>query len=320
MIAGASQPHRSGSGGEPVKALVIGYGSIGARHADVLTALGCSVAVLSRRAVDAPLVFSDLAVALAVHAPDYVVIANETDQHYPTLGALAKADFRGTVMVEKPLFMHSEPIPANHFRQASVAYNLRFHPVIQRLKELIAGEQVLSVNAYVGQYLPDWRPEVDYRTSYSAMADRGGGVLRDLSHELDYLNWMLGGWNSVAALGGHVSPLEITSEDAFSLLMTTVRCPIVSVHLNYLERVATRSITINTSGATLHADLIKGTVRINQELQTFQTERNTTYRAMHQTVLAGAGEIACSFPEATDTLALIEAAVRAADTRTWITK
>lgn len=301
-----------------VNALIIGFGSIGIRHARILTELGCSTAVLSRRTIDVPLAFADLAQALAIHMPEYIVIANETGQHYSTLVELARREYQGTLLIEKPLFDHGQSIPAHAFRQAYVAYNLRFHPIISRLKAIVDSEQVLSVQAYVGQYLPAWRPDTDYRLSYSADGNRGGGVLRDLSHELDYLNWMLGGWESVTALGGHVSSLEISSDDAFSLLMKTPKCPIVSVQLNYLDRRARRSIIINTDNHTFEADLIAGTLAIDHVIESIPVARDATYRAMHQTILEGQADAACSLLEGMETLALIDAAVQAVEKNEWV--
>ena len=302
-----------------VNTLVIGYGSIGARHARILTDLGCSTAILSRRSIGMPLVFSDLATALAVHSPEYIVIANETALHYAMFAKLAELGFQGTLLIEKPLFDQCRTLSEITFRHAYVAYNLRFHPIISRLKAIVGSEKVLSMQVYVGQYLPDWRPDTDYRLSYSADA-QGGGVLRDLSHELDYLNWMLGGWNSVAALGGHVSSLEIGSADVFSLLMITRKCPIVSVQMNYLDRRARRSIIINTDNHTFEADLIGGSITVDRDTEFITVERDETYRAMHQAVLAGQNDVACSLDEGMATLSLIDAAIQAADNKRWIKK
>jgi predicted dehydrogenase len=300
-----------------VNALVIGYGSVGARHARLLREIGCGVAVVSQRSVDFSTVYLDLGRALDAHRPDYVVVANATDRHHETLLQLAQAGFNGTVLVEKPLFDRMLPIPENAFRSACVAYNLRFHPVVTRLKSLLEGEQILSVQAYVGQYLPDWRPGTDYRKSYSASAQRGGGVLLDLSHDLDYLCWMLGGWNSVAALGGRLGPLEITSEDVFALLMSTPRCPVVTIQLNYLDRRARRNIIVNTSRHTIEADIIRGIIAIDRSDEPIPSERDASYRAMHEALLTGQTETACSIPEALQTLHLIEAVRLAAEKKQW---
>ena len=298
--------------------LVVGYGSIGSRHARILSKLGCHTAIVSGRKVDFPIIYHDLAVALAAEHPDYVVIANETDQHQSTLSELAKLGYTGTVLVEKPLFSNWVELPGHPFRKVFVAYNLRFHPIIQRLKVLLEGKRILSVQAYVGQYLPDWRPATDYRTSYSASAERGGGVLRDLSHELDYLSWMLGKWERVSALGGHLSSLEITSDDIFALMLVTPLCPIVTLQLNYLDRKTRRFVLINTSDHTIEADLIKGSITIDRDVELFTTEHDATYRSMHQAALSGNTDALCSLDEGLETLCLIEMAERSARHAEWI--
>jgi len=234
------------------------------------------------------------------------------------LSALAQLGYTGTVLVEKPLFGKWVEPSAFPFRNVFVAYNLRFHPVIQRLKALLQGERILSVQAYVGQYLPHWRPASDYRASYSASAEQGGGVLRDLSHELDYLIWMLGKWQRISALGGRYSALEITSDDIFALMLVTPQCPIVTLQLNYLDRLARWFVIINTCSHTIEADLIRGTITLDGDSVAFTTERNDTYRAMHQAILSGNTSTLCSLEEGVEILKLIDAAERAARDGVWV--
>lgn len=300
------------------RALVVGYGSIGARHARLLSELGCRTAVVSKREVDFPVTYLGLTEALAAEHPDYVVIANATNQHHDTLLTLARLGYAGTVLVEKPLFSNGIELSPLPFDKVFVAYNLRFHPVIQRLKTLLEGKRILSVQAYVGQYLPDWRPASDYRASYSASAEQGGGVLRDISHELDYLVWILGKWERLSALGGHYSSLEITSDDIFALMLVMPQCPIVTLQLNYLDRMARRSVLINTSSHTIEADLIKGTITIDRVSESFIVDRDHTYRAMHEAILSGSTDTLCTLDEGLDTLRLINAAERAARHGEWV--
>jgi predicted dehydrogenase len=302
-----------------MRALVIGYGSIGARHARLLNELGCATAVLSRRQIDFPVAYSGLASALAGHRPEYVVVAGPTSQHHDTLTELAVAGFGGSVLVEKPLFAHCQALPASAFGCLAVAYNLRFHPVLQRLRDLLAGETVLSVQAYVGQYLPDWRPGTDYRQSYSASAAQGGGALRDLSHEFDYIAWLFGEWSAVTALGGHVSSLEIDSDDLFVLLMQTRRCPVVTVQVSYLDRVARRRLVVNTESHTIEADLLGGTLVVDGVSEAFSVERDHTYREMHRAMLSNDAEgIVCTGEEGMETLQLVAAAERANRRKEWV--
>ncbi len=299
------------------RALVVGHGSIGARHARLLAELGCDVAVVSARDVDAPKRHPSLRQGWSAHRPDYVVIANATNRHHATLAELAQLGHTGDVLVEKPVFDRLMPVPDHRFRQVRVAYNLRFNPVIARMREELAGQPLLSVHAYVGQYLPSWRPDTDYRLCYSAHADQGGGALLDLSHDLDYLGWMAGGWKRVAAIGGRMSPLEITSDDIFSLLYESEQCRAIGVQLNYLDRLGRRRIIVNTADHTYEADLVRSVLSIDREDLHFPVERDTTYRALHAAMLAGSAAQACSLQEGLDTLALCDAARDAASSGHW---
>ena len=143
-------------------------------------------------------------------------------------------------------------------------------------------------------------------------------MIRDLSHELDYLTWMLGKWARVSALGGHFSSLEITSDDIFALMLDTLSCPIVMLQLNYLDRLARRFVIINTANHTIEADLIKGTIMIDRDIESFTIERDDTYRSMHEAILSDSTGILCSLDEGVETLRLIAAAELAAKRGEWV--
>lgn len=299
------------------RALVVGHGSIGARHARLLSEMGCNVAVVSSREVDVHQRYGSLRQGWLAHRPTLVVVANATAAHFAALSELAQLGHSGDVLVEKPVFDHAVPPPDNDFRHLRVAYNLRFHPVLVRLREALADQAVISVQTYVGQYLPSWRPGTDYRRCYSAHADQGGGALLDLSHDLDYVAWIVGPWRRVAAIGGRMSSLEITSDDVFSLLYESDHCPAIGVQLNYLDRLGRRRVIVNTADHTYEADLVRNTLRIDDEEQHFQVDRDTTYRSMHAAMLVGDPAQACTVQEALDTLTLCEAARDAATGSHW---
>lgn len=299
-------------------ALVVGLGSIGRRHARLLGELGLEVAAVSRRGDDALRCHASLADALERETPHYVVVANETASHRPTLLALAEAGFAGTVLVEKPLFDRPAPLPEHRFAGLYVGYNLRFHPLIAELKRLVADEPALSAQVYVGQYLPEWRPGRDYRATASASRAAGGGVLRDLSHELDYMSWIFGRCRQVAALGGRSGALDIDSDDVQALLLSFERCPTATAQLNYLDRQVAREIVVNTASRTIRADLVRGTLRVNAEERRFPVERDATYLAQHRSALGNGRETLCTAEEGAATVALIDAAERAAAGRRWV--
>ena len=303
---------------QPNSALIIGYGSIGARHDDVLTKLGLRTAVLSRRAIDHPNRFTSLDNALISQNPGYVVIANRTSEHHETLLALQHLGYTGKILVEKPLFSTNESVPTALMDTVWVGYNLRFHPTLLRLRSLLFGQEICTFSAFVGQYLPTWRPGTDYRESYSANHAQGGGALLDLSHDIDYTTWLLGGWSRVTALGGKTSTLEITSDDAFSILLETPLCGVVQVHVNYLNRKPKREIIVNTADHCYVADLIKNTIEIDGEVEDYPIERNETYTSMHLNVIGPEPKLCCTAKEGLDLMRLLDAIRLSSSKHVWI--
>ncbi|KJS66613.1 MAG: oxidoreductase [Peptococcaceae bacterium BICA1-7] len=301
-----------------MKALVVGYGSIGARHARILTDLGCRVSVVSGREIDFNFSYKSIKGAFQGERPQYIVIANGTADHFSALQQLIELDHRGVVLVEKPLFNLNREIPDNNFSGLFIGYNLRFHPIIKKLYRILQTEKVISAHVYVGQYLPSWRPSSDYRQSYSADKMAGGGVLRDLSHEMDYLNWMLGGWRSMVSMGGKLSSLEIESEDVFSIMMVTEKCQIVTLQLNYLDRISQREIIINTDNHTVKADLVNGILNVDRKSDFFEVERDFTYRAQHKALIEGDLEYVCTDREGIEVIKMIQAAEKSSELKEWV--
>lgn len=298
------------------RALVVGQGSIGRRHARLLRTLGCEVGVVSRRGAG-PDTFPTVEAALSAAAPDYVVVANETAAHLDAVQALAAAGFTGRLLVEKPLG-DGPRISPGQFAQVGVAYNLRFHPLLEALRRRLAGDRICAIEVYCGQYLPDWRPGADYRTGYSADSARGGGVLRDLSHELDYLLWLGGSWRRVAALGGRMGDLEIASDDAWGLLLELESCPLATVQINYLDRPGARVIRINGAARTYTADFSALRLKVDGEVQDFELDRDETYLAQHRAMLGGDTEQLCSLAQGEAVMALIKAVEAARDGARWV--
>ncbi len=300
-----------------MKSLVVGYGSIGSRHARLLGECGCSVAIVSSREINHENRYTTIEKALEVIQPDYVVVANKTNEHYKSLVELAENNFRGIVLVEKPLFDKVRDIPSNNFKKIFVAYNLRFHPLIQKLYEILKTEKIISAHAYVGQYLPNWRPDKDYKESYSAKKSFGGGVLRDLSHELDYINWLFGSWKSLVAIGGKYSHLEIDSDDLFSVIMTSSKCPVITLQLNYLDRLTRRELLVNTDKHTIKADFINCTLTVDEQVERIPIERDFTYRAQHQAIMNETLDYVCSARNGMEVMKMIKVIEQSAKKREW---
>jgi len=240
--------------------LIVGCGSIGRRHAKNLKSLGvrdlgfCDTNASALNYGKEELhgeIFSDYREALAQFRPDLVLIC--TPPVYHVEEALAALEARAHVFIEKPLSHESGGIQAliaearRRDRNVQIGYNMRFHPGLQILKELIdSGKlgRVLWLNVEAGQYLPDWRPWQHYRESYSARHELGGGIILDGSHELDYICWLLGRPTEVTCRAEHLSSLDVDVEDSAWIYLTFPERRRAELHLDFVQRAYTRTCKV----------------------------------------------------------------------------
>ena len=215
------------------KILVVGLGSIGSRHLRLLRQLhpAAEIAVLRHQVHSQPIefadhVFSDQRAALSFR-PECAVIANPAPFHVSIASHLVAIGCH--VLIEKPLSAHSEGLAElKSLAEArnvvvQVGYNLRFLSSLCRFRQLIvSGEigRVFSIRCEIGQALPSWRPGTDFRQGVSARKELGGGVLLELSHELDYLRWIFGEIAWVNAWTGQLSGLGLEVEDTAHLILS----------------------------------------------------------------------------------------------------
>jgi predicted dehydrogenase len=148
-----------------------------------------------------------------------------------------------------------------------VGYNLRYLPSFRLVQSLLKENRigrVLDVRVEVGQSLETWRPGRDYRNTVSARKIDGGGALRELSHELDYLIELFGFPLWVQANISKVSDLEIDVEDIAHIILGLTDENgaefMVSLHLDFIRRDTKRNLTVIGSEATLEWNLLDGCV------------------------------------------------------------
>lgn len=190
-------------------------------------------------------------------AYDVIFITNPTSMHYETLLRLhekAKHFF-----LEKPVFMYgTENIQNIHLRNESIYYvacPLRYTNVLQYLKNNIDFGKIYSIRCISSSYLPEWRPQSDYRGSYSSNKKMGGGVELDLIHEWDYIVWFLGVPKRVYHLLRHISDLEIDSND-IAIYIGEYEKQTVELHLDYYGRIPIRKLELFGKDDVIEADLI----------------------------------------------------------------
>jgi predicted dehydrogenase len=280
-----------------MKALIIGFGSIGKRHARILAGLGVKVAVASQQDVKEYPRFINVSEALSKHAPDYVVVANVTSQHGRALSELKDANYRGKVLCEKPLYLHAAEDESPYPFSLHVAYQLRFHPLISALKERLKTHQAFAAQLYVGQHLSIWRPGRDHKNTYSASKAEGGGVLRDLSHELDLARYLFGEVMFYQAMITRAGNVTNDSDDVAAFILNCKHCRLVSVQMNCLDYVPRREILVTTDTISYKLDLLAHKFWVNDEAVDITCESDDAYRAMHQAVMGNAPHPACTLAE-----------------------
>lgn len=211
---------------------------------------------------------------------DAVFVTNPTSMHY---GAIQKfASHAKSFFIEKPVF-DSTDIDESFFENIKdissyVACPLRYNPVLLYVKENIPYQKVFAVRAISSSYLPDWRPEQDYRECYSAHRDMGGGVGLDLIHEWDYLTHFFGIPEVCYCLHDKISNLEIDSDDiAIYIAKTNKTC--IELHLDYFGRETLRLLELFMPEETIYCDITNGkvkylkqgiTIELNSDRNSFQ--------------------------------------------------
>jgi len=245
-----------------MKILFCGLGSIGQRHAKNLYSLGYkNLYALRTRNWKLPedlnriRPVTDLNEALEL-APDIVFITNPTSLHVEYATKFAQAGSH--LFIEKPLSNSLkyvdklQKLVEEKNLTVMVGYNFRFHPQLIKIKKLLENKvigELISANVTAGEYLPNWHPKEDYQQGYSAQSDLGGGVILTQSHDLDYLNWLIGDVNEVFANADKKSDLEIDVEDTAQILLKFKSGVLGSLHLDYLQDPPARQmIIIGTKG------------------------------------------------------------------------
>ena len=208
---------------------------------------------------------------------DVVFVTNPTSMHYETLEKFCKNT--KSFFIEKPVF-DSTCVDEALFDKLKgikcyVACPLRYNAVLQYVKNNVNLDQVYSARAISSSYLPDWRPGQDYRKTYSAHKDMGGGVSIDLIHEWDYLTWLFGKPTECKQMIRKVSNLEIDSDDLAIYIGRNDKTTF-ELHLDYFGRQTLRTLDLFTEDDTIHCDLIGGTVIYLKEGKTvkLESERN----------------------------------------------
>ena len=255
---------------------VLGMGSIARRHLANLRQLHPDAKILSVSASGNNASLPDNADAvmsldeLILHKPDYVIVASPAPFHVDSAKRLLDKNIR--VLIEKPIAHTSEACQQLLFcgvehltQQVSVGYCLRFLPSAQVVKKYLEAGLlgiVYNVEANVGQFLPGWRADKDYKDSVSARKELGGGALLELSHELDYLLWFFDDLSLQHSWLRSTNELELDVEAIADLVFTTPSGIYISLHLDFIQKSTQRNCEFIGEKGRLVWDLLSNSVTL----------------------------------------------------------
>lgn len=265
------------------KLAVIGLGNISNRHRKNLKTLYPNSTILSMSASGRTLdnmpldtdVVVDCIEKVINYNPDMAIIASPATLHKQHSIPLIKAGI--PVLIEKPIA--ASLVDSNkiidalrvHKTPTAVGYCLRYLNSSQEIKKVLDLDligELYNVFVEVGQYLPEWRNNKNYKDSVSASANLGGGALLELSHEIDYIQWLIGSLTPQSSILRSSKTLGLDVEDSADILALNSKGTVIAMHLDFLQRKPHRKCRFIGSHGSIEWDLIENTIVLNNSNRT----------------------------------------------------
>jgi len=275
---------------------IVGFGSIGQRHFQILKKLRPSIEIiLIRSGIGKKNINENLANGVFKNINDIDIKIDAAIISSPAPFHLKQAEIfikkKIPVLIEKPLSNDLHNI--QNFKLLCkkmnalvlVGYNLRYSKSLNFFNKLVLSLKVgkpLSATIRCTSYLPNWRPKQNYINTISVSAKLGGGVLLELSHELDYANWIFGNFNQIHSRISY-KKLKTNVEDcAYVNLISKKNLP-VSIYLDFFNKKIERICKLDGSQGTLTWNGIEDYVTIEKKNGKFKKwkfnyDRNSTYK------------------------------------------
>lgn len=299
--------------------LLIGYGSIGKRHAKNLKNIGIEPYILTKYPDDLDAIFLRDIEEIKNLDIDFCIIATPTARHLDDLKrCLTLLNIPRKILIEKPLecsYLRGgkiKDISKKYGIDIFIAYNMRFLNVFNLIKKFIKEQKdtIRIVDIVSGQDLREWRPYKDYTESYSAHRDQGGGVDLDLSHEIDYILWIFGNnFKDKIIFKNKISNLKINSPDIFKLILD-YNTFIVDITLDYIRSSKERYIKILCEDdKNLYYNFITNILKIGDKQIIISDDSDQSYKEMLKTLLDIDDKnknVFCSIDEGLNILKILE--------------
>lgn len=245
------------------KILIIGKGSAGCNHYRILKSnfKKSSIKTVSSRKLN---VFKNkkLLDEIISFDPKYIILCAPSSVHYKYINKIENLFLGINVLIEKPLFNKYYRTSKNYNNNYFIGFNLRFHPVIKFIKKFIVKKNIIFININSSSYLPNWRKGKNYKKTVSAQKNLGGGVLLELSHEIDLLRWMFKKIKIINVFNKKISKLRIDCDDILSAQGLINDKIYFNLNLNFFSRNDQRKIQIDGDKFSIDGDLLENKINI----------------------------------------------------------
>ena len=281
-----------------MKIFIVGLGSAGRRHLKNLLAIGIPEEdIILIRSGKSTLPDGELSKfhteynlekALKMYRPNIVIISNPTSLHMDS--AISSGRCGAHIFIEKPISNSFDKLDEllriieREKKLVYVGFQYRFHPGLKFVKDLMHSREIgeiIHVEVHWGEFLPSWHPWEDYRKSYAARKELGGGVTLTLCHPFDYLRWLVGDVQSVYADIRNTGKLDIDVDDLANITLKFTSGATGTVHLNYLQKPKSHWIEIVGENETVRWEDDSGRVQVYKNgtwhNYSFNYERNAIF-------------------------------------------
>ena len=318
---------------------IIGYGSIAQRHLKTLAEMlpRCHFVIRTRQPSPAiPKHIKDRTTItskisdLLTHRPNLTIIATPADEHAAKSEEIIQTS--ELVLIEKPISasvtgaMKIWSAAETNPKKVMVGYNLRFTKGVNIVRDVMAQNRIGRIYRFdmtVGQSVDQWRAHRDFKSTASCQRSKGGGVLRELSHEIDMMQLLFGVPEQFAAIRGKAKFSELDVEDtAFihgSFISRDVHDERHELKMHVLGTVCldftridpVRNVVVQGTCGTVEWDLLSGQIMLKTsgktvELMNEPNDISMSYARMLTDIMHGNMEDACDVPQAIETIKIIE--------------
>jgi predicted dehydrogenase len=241
---------------------------------------------------------------------DYIIICSPSNRHFYHVKIIEKYFNKKKVLIEKPIFNKKKKINFKLKNKYFVGYNLRFHPVLIFIKKFLKNKKYFSVKVNCSSYLPNWRNK-NYTKTVSANKVLGGGVLLELSHEIDYLLWIFKKIKIINVYSKKISNLTINTDDILNLTAIISKKTFLNLNINFFSQINKRELIVDGNNFSLYGDILNNKIVLAQgkkikRIYYKNFSNSDTYKIENLNILKNNFTNLCSVEEAIKSLDLID--------------